>query len=39
METLKDLEKYKFHRKMFWIKVVRFKKINLLILSVWFWRC
>jgi len=36
LETLKNLEKYKFYRKVFWIKVVvGFKQIYLLILLVW----
>jgi len=31
------LGKYKFYRKVFQTKVVGFKKIYLLILSVWSW--
>jgi len=34
METLKNLEKYKFYRKVFMIKVAGLKKIYLLILSI-----
>jgi len=34
MEILKNLEKYKFCRKMFKIKVIEFKKIYLLIILV-----
>jgi len=36
IEILEYLGKYKFYRKVFQIKVVRFRKIYLLILSIWF---
>jgi len=35
METLKNLEKYKFYRKIFQIKVIEFRKPYLLILSIY----
>jgi len=35
--TPKYLRKYKFYRKVFQTKVIWFKNIHLLILSVWPW--
>ena len=37
IETPKNLKKYKFYRKMFQIKVIRFKKIYSILSSVWPW--
>jgi len=34
---LKNLKKYKIYKRMFQIKVVEFKNIYLLILSIWSW--